>query len=111
MSLYGKAKENCSNNLLVSKPSIELNEIAEAISQTQIFSNINSPTNSQNKIQEKNEDIENYLESTADNLTNLTNNSSCSKKSKVAPNFKNLDLKYSKKNSDGNFSASYKGEN
>ena len=107
LSLYSKTKDN-SSNLLISKPSFELNEIAEAISQKQIISNINSPLNSSKKVTDIDgdttnnfeENFDNFRESTADNLTN---NSSCSKKERVAPNLKNIDLKYLKKNSDGNF--------
>lgn len=87
---------------MTSKLSIELNEIIEDVSQKQIISHVNSPSNSQNKINDNINEIDNNLESTVDNLTN---NSSGSKKERTIPTLQILDfnMKYLKKNSDGNF--------
>ena len=97
LSTYGKANENL--HMLVSKPSIEIIEV-ESEQTNQKPADINSPSNSQNKITEgtlENEKSENYLESTVDNLTS---NSSCSR---TVPTLKNLqfnNMKYLKKNSE-----------
>lgn len=79
----------------------DLNQIDEAVSKQNIISNMNSPSNSidgRQKAKGNELEIENYIESTFDD--DLTNNS---RNSKIEQNLKFDDLKYIKKNSDGNF--------
>lgn len=83
-----------------SKPTINLNEIAEAISSKQIPTNLNSPVNLNHA---PNGNAENFDSSIESSVENTNTSSFCVKIDITPPKLFNLDMKYQEKNSDNFF--------